>query len=112
MTLDRTLGDRRVRATVCPASPAWPVEMLIRVEIWWPGWYMSKYCESAEEAEEVLHDKPREERTAPQIPGGREGIGTPGAGDSPVVLQGGEDDHNNQDGSWWRRWWAKHRDRH
>lgn len=57
LTLDRTLGDRRVRATVCPASPAWPVEMLIRVEIWWPGWYMSKYCESAEEAEEVINEQ-------------------------------------------------------
>ena len=48
------IGDRKICISVCPASPAWPVEMLVRVEMWWPGWYLSKYCESAEEVSEVL----------------------------------------------------------
>lgn len=51
------IGDRKICISVCPASPAWPVEMLVRVEIWWPGWYLSKYCESAEEAEEVINEQ-------------------------------------------------------
>lgn len=49
LDLPRTFGEYKVRATVCPASPAWSVAMLIRIEVWWPGWYMSKYCESVEE---------------------------------------------------------------
>lgn len=44
-----TLGGRKVAASVVPASPAWPVAMLVRLEAWWPGGYTSQYFESVEE---------------------------------------------------------------
>lgn len=43
-----TLGGRKVAASVVPASPAWPVAMLVRLEAWWPGGYTSQYFESVE----------------------------------------------------------------
>lgn len=30
-----TLGGRKVAASVVPASPAWHVAMLVRLEVWW-----------------------------------------------------------------------------
>ncbi len=44
-----TLGGRKVAASVVPASPAWHVAMLVRLEVWWPGGYASQYFESVEE---------------------------------------------------------------
>ena len=44
-----TLGGRKVAASVVPASPAWHVAMLVRLEVWWPGGYASQYFERVEE---------------------------------------------------------------
>ena len=44
-----TLGKHKVSASVVPASPAWRVAMLVRLEVWWPGGYASQYFESVEE---------------------------------------------------------------
>lgn len=44
-----TLGKHKVSASVVPASPAWHVAMLVRLEVWRPGGYASQYFESVEE---------------------------------------------------------------
>ena len=44
-----TLGGRKVAASVVPASPAWHVAMLVRLEAWWPVGYASQYFESVED---------------------------------------------------------------
>lgn len=44
-----TLGGRKVAASVVPAPHAWRVDMLVRLEVWWPGGYASQYFESVEE---------------------------------------------------------------
>ena len=37
MEIERTLGALRVRVSTCPASRAWSVPYLIRLERWRPG---------------------------------------------------------------------------
>lgn len=44
-----TIGKHKMAASVVPASPAWHVAMLVRLEVWWPGGYASQYFESVEE---------------------------------------------------------------
>ena len=44
-----TIGKHKMAASVVPASPAWHVAMLVRLEVWWPGGYASQYLESVEE---------------------------------------------------------------
>lgn len=43
-----TIGKHKMAASVVPASPAWHVAMLVRLEVWWPGGYASQYFESVE----------------------------------------------------------------
>lgn len=52
--MERTLGEYRVVVSTGPASPAWPVAWLVRIQQWRPGLYASKYCQSAEEAARYL----------------------------------------------------------
>lgn len=44
-----TIGKHKMAASVVPASPAWHVAMLVRLEVWWPVGYTSQYFESVEE---------------------------------------------------------------
>ena len=48
MEIERTLGALRVRVSTCPASRAWSVPYLIRLERWRPGMYSTQYFDSAE----------------------------------------------------------------
>ena len=43
-----TIGKHKMAASVVPASPAWHVAMLVRLEAWWPVGYTSQYFESVE----------------------------------------------------------------
>ena len=53
-SMEREFGEYRVVVSTGPASPAWPVAWLIRIQQWRPGLYSSKYCQSAEEAARYL----------------------------------------------------------
>ena len=44
-----TIGKHKMAASVVPASTAWHVAMLVRLEVWWPVGYASQYFESVEE---------------------------------------------------------------
>ena len=55
MEIERTLGALRVRVSTCPATRAWYVPYLIRLERWRPGMNSTHYFDSAE--------APREEFT-------------------------------------------------
>ena len=54
MEVERTLGALRVRVSTCPATRAWAVPYLIRLEWWRPGMYTTKYFDSAEALREEL----------------------------------------------------------
>lgn len=54
MEIERTLGALRVRVSTCPATRAWSVPYLIRLERWRPGMYSTQYFDSAEVLREEL----------------------------------------------------------
>lgn len=54
MEIERTLGALRVRVSTCPATRAWSVPYLIRLERWRPGMYSTQYFDSAEALREEL----------------------------------------------------------
>ena len=54
MEIERTLEALRVRVSTCPATRAWSVPYLIRLERWRPGVYITKYFDSVEALREEL----------------------------------------------------------
>ncbi len=54
MEVERTMGTLRVRVSTCPATRAWSVPYLIRMERWRPGVYITKYFDSVEALREEL----------------------------------------------------------
>ena len=57
MEVERTLGALRVRVSTCPASRAWSVPYLIRLERWRPGMYSTQYFDSAEALREEFSNE-------------------------------------------------------
>ena len=57
MEIERTLGALRVRVSTCPASRAWSVPYLIRLERWRPGMYSTQYFDSAEALREEFSNE-------------------------------------------------------
>lgn len=57
MEIERTLGVLRVRVSTCPASRAWSVPYLIRLERWRPGMYSTQYFDSAEALREEFSNE-------------------------------------------------------
>ena len=47
----------RVRVSTCPASRAWSVPYLIRLERWRPGMYSTQYFDSAEALREEFSNE-------------------------------------------------------
>lgn len=81
MEIERTLGALRVRVSTCPASRAWSVPYLIRLERWRPGMYSTQYFDSAEALREEWERG--KESYAPQD------CGAAWAGGDPMPVRGG-----------------------
>mgnify|MGYP007042903145 FL=1 len=54
MEIEADAGALRVRVSTCPATRAWSVPYLIRLERWRPGMYSTQYFDSAEALREEL----------------------------------------------------------
>jgi hypothetical protein len=55
--VERMLGVLHVRVSTCPASRAWSVPYLIRLERWRPGMYSTQYFDSAEALREEFSNE-------------------------------------------------------
>lgn len=51
ITVERSMGDKRIRVHTCPAAPVWSVPYLVRLEQWEGTMYSSQYFTSVEEME-------------------------------------------------------------
>lgn len=51
ITVERSMGDKRIRVHTCPAAPVWNVPYLVRLEQWDGTVYSSQYFTSIEEME-------------------------------------------------------------
>ncbi len=51
ITMERSMGDKRIRVHTCPAAPVWGVPYLVRLEQWDGTVYSSQYFTSVEEME-------------------------------------------------------------
>lgn len=49
ITVERSMGDKRIRVHTCPAAPVWGVPYLVRLEQWDGAVYSSQYFPSIEE---------------------------------------------------------------
>lgn len=51
ITVERSMGDKRIRVHTCPAAPVWGVPYLVRLEQWDGAVYSSQYFYSVEDME-------------------------------------------------------------
>lgn len=51
ITVESSMGDKRIRVHTCPAAPVWSVPYLVRLEQWDGTVYSSQYFTSVEEME-------------------------------------------------------------
>lgn len=52
ITVERSMGDKRIRVHTCPAAPVWGVPYLVRLEQWDGTVYSSQYFSSVDDMKE------------------------------------------------------------
>lgn len=52
ITVERSMGDKRIRVHTCPAAPIWGVPYLVRLEQWDDTVYSSQYFSSVDDMKE------------------------------------------------------------